>query len=85
MTADITRVREGNTGILYLQRSDGTTETFFPNCDLEHTRELLLEFQDLRDVDGRALKDGLLGGRPQLVSRHGVLPVLGAVLQDRTI
>jgi hypothetical protein len=58
MTVATTSVREGNTGILYLQRPGGGTETFFPDCDLERTRELLLEFQDLRDVDGRALKDG---------------------------
>jgi hypothetical protein len=58
MTSGITRVREGNTGILYLQRPGGVREPFFPNCDLERTRELLLEFQELRDVDGRALKDG---------------------------
>jgi len=55
MTVATTSVREGNTGILYLQRPGGGTETFFPDCDLERTRELLLEFQDLRDVDGRAL------------------------------
>jgi len=58
MKADAVRVREGNTGLLSLTGADGTTETFVPDCDLEHTRELLLEFQELRDSEGRALKDG---------------------------
>jgi len=57
MTPDVVRIREGNTGILHLRRPDGSSETFFPDCDLDRTRALLLEFQELRDFEGRALRD----------------------------
>ena len=51
------RVREGNTGILYLTGQDGKKDVYIPDYDLDKTRALLLEFQELRDGKGRCLKD----------------------------
>lgn len=51
------RVREGNTGILYLTDSEGKEERYIPDYDLDKARELLLEFQELKDGDGKCLKD----------------------------
>lgn len=50
------RVREGGTGILYLNGSP-VQERFIPNYDLENTRELLQAFQELKDSRGVSLKD----------------------------
>lgn len=51
------RVREGNTGILYLTDSEGNEERYIPDYDLDKARELLLEFQELKDENGKYLKD----------------------------
>lgn len=51
------RVREGNTGILYLTDSEGKEERYIPDYDLDKARELLLEFQELKDENGKCLKD----------------------------
>lgn len=51
------RVREGNTGILYLTDENGKEERYIPDNDLEKTRALLLEFQELKDLKGHCLKD----------------------------
>lgn len=51
------RVREGNTGILYLTDSEGNEERYIPDYDLDKARELLLEFQELKDVHGKSIKD----------------------------
>lgn len=51
------RVREGNTGILYLTDSEGKEERYIPDYDLDKARELLLEFQELKDVHGKSIKD----------------------------
>lgn len=50
-------VREGNTGILYLTDADGKIETYIPDYNLDKARELLLEFQELKNADGVYLKD----------------------------
>ncbi len=56
------RVREGNTGILCLTDLSGHREQYIPNCDLEPTRQLLLDFQNLRDSKGRFLTDNYRAG-----------------------
>jgi len=50
-------VREGNTGILYISGNGKDEERYIPDCDLEKTRLLLLEFQELKDNRGNQLKD----------------------------
>lgn len=50
------RVREGNTGILYLTDDTGKEERYIPDYDLDKARELLLEFQELKDVKGICVK-----------------------------
>jgi len=40
------KIKEGNTGILYLSKNNDTEEKYIPDSDLEKTRELLLEFQE---------------------------------------
>lgn len=50
-------VRAGNTGILYLTYPNGKQDRYIPNYDLDQTRELLLEFQELRDGSGVPLKN----------------------------
>ncbi|MBI1937715.1 MAG: hypothetical protein HYS25_06285 [Ignavibacteriales bacterium] len=57
MAVDRIRIKEGNTGILYLSKNNGTEERYIPDSDLEKTRELLLEFQELRCENGKLLKD----------------------------
>ena len=55
---------EGNTGILDYREDDGPTRQFIPFYDLDAARELLLEFQELKDPHGVALKDNyIVGGR----------------------
>ena len=56
MTRQI-RVLEGNTGILYLTDETGKVERYVPDYDLDKARELLLEFQELKDANGRRLKE----------------------------
>ncbi len=51
------RVREGNTGILYLSDAAGNEERYIPDYDLDKARELLLEFEDLRDDKGCLIRD----------------------------
>ena len=51
-----TIVHDGPTGILTLTDDIGTTD-FLPNCDLDAARDLLVEFQELKDSQGVALKD----------------------------
>ena len=51
------KIKEGNTGILYLSKNNDTEEKYIPDSDLEKTRELLLEFQELRCENGKLLKD----------------------------
>ncbi len=51
------RVREGNTGILYLTDAQRKEERYIPDYDLDKARTLLLEFQELRDVNGKSIKD----------------------------
>lgn len=51
----IWNVHEGLTGILTLS-SDGTEESFIPDYDQDEARELLLEFQELKDEAGSSLK-----------------------------
>jgi hypothetical protein len=51
------KVREGNTGILYLTDGSGKQERYIPNYDLDQARALLLEFQELGDTKGERLKD----------------------------
>jgi hypothetical protein len=51
---------EGNTGILEYREQDGPPQQFIPFYDLDATRELLLEFQDLKDSRGVALKDNYI-------------------------
>lgn len=50
-------VREGNSGILYITDKTGKQERYIPDYDLDKARELLLEFQQLRDKKGRSIKD----------------------------
>ena len=57
-TTEICKVEEGPTGILRLTRSDGSPETYLPNCDMDAAIELLKEFQELKDVaTATSLKD----------------------------
>lgn len=51
------KVREGNTGILYLTDESGEQERFIPDYDLDKARALLLEFQELKDFNGKSIKD----------------------------
>lgn len=53
----IYRAREGNTGILYLTDAEGKENRFIPDYDLDKARELLLEFQELKDARGKSIKD----------------------------
>lgn len=48
-TASQVYVREGNTGILYVTGDNGKQERVIPNYDLDESRDLLLEFQELLD------------------------------------
>lgn len=50
-------VFEGNTGILYLKKNQGKETKYIPDCNLEKTRQLLLEFQELKCVNGKSLKN----------------------------
>ena len=50
-------IREGNTGILYISQNGKNEEKYIPDCDLEKTRLLLTEFQELKDANGNYLKD----------------------------
>lgn len=69
--SSIRHVREGSTGILSIT-TDAREKTFLPDCDMDAARALLLEFQELRDIHGSALKDNYhLGDRnwyPAMVS-----------------
>lgn len=57
-TTKVCQVEEGPTGILRLTRSDGSPETYLPNCDMDAAIELLTEFQELKDVaTSSSLKD----------------------------
>jgi hypothetical protein len=51
------RVREGNTGILFMTDTEGHQDSYIPDSDLDKARELLLEFQELKDDEGRLLKN----------------------------
>ena len=51
------KVREGNTGILYITEESGKQERYIPDYDLDKARNLLLEFQELKDTKGNVLKD----------------------------
>ena len=51
------RVREGNTGILYLTDAAGKEERYIPDYNFDSARELLLEFEHLQDEKGRLIKD----------------------------
>ena len=89
----IQRVREGNTGILYLTsidrkgssvarsevaaygtgaKRDRDEELFVPNYDMDAARELLREFQELKQRDGCPLRASYKAGRynwyPAMVS-----------------
>jgi hypothetical protein len=57
MNHNTIKVREGNTGILYILNWEGNEERYIPNYDLNIARELLLEFQQLRDIEGNCIKD----------------------------
>lgn len=57
MAVDRVKIKEGNTGILYLSKNNGTEERYIPDSDLEKTRQLLLEFQELKCTNGKILKD----------------------------
>lgn len=63
---------EGITGILDYRDEAGRSQTYIPFYDLDAARELLLEFQELKDVSGVALKDNyIVNGRdwfPSVVS-----------------
>ena len=57
-------IAEGNTGILSLREDGAAPRQFIPFYDLDTTRELLLEFQELKDAHGVALKDNyIVAGR----------------------
>ena len=66
------KVREGNTGILYIIDQGCSRDKYIPNYDLEETRSLLLEFQQLKNTEGRFLKDNYwhegLNWYPSMVS-----------------
>lgn len=68
----ILTMREGNTGILYFQKNGKEEQRFIPDYDLEKTRLLLMEFQELKNTNGKSLKDNYkLGGfdwYPSMVS-----------------
>ncbi len=51
------KIREGNTGILYISQDGKAEQTYIPDSDLEKTRQLLLEFQELKCTNGISLKD----------------------------
>ena len=57
MKNKIIKIREGNTGILYISQDGKSEQTYIPDSDLEKTRQLLLEFQELRCTNGKSLKD----------------------------
>lgn len=67
----IWNVQEGLTGILTLS-TDSSTETFIPDYDQDKARELLLEFQELKDEAARPLKSNYHAERfnwyPSMVS-----------------
>lgn len=50
-------IREGNTGILYIQNESGDKEKFIPDCDLKESNRLLQEFYKLQAKDGKSIKD----------------------------
>src|ERR1700730_12105095 len=58
----IQTVREGNSGIPYLTNRRAE-ELFIPHYDMDAAIELLREFQELKQPDGRSLKASYRVGR----------------------
>lgn len=51
------KIREGNTGILYIKGENGYEDRFIPDCDLKESNRLLLEFYKLQSSDGKSIKN----------------------------
>ena len=51
------KIREGNTGILYITKDCGAEERYIPDYDLKESNRLLLEFYKLQSNDGKSIKD----------------------------
>ena len=51
------KIREGNTGILYIQSENGDEERFIPGCDLKESNRLLQEFYKIQSKDGNSIKN----------------------------
>ncbi len=56
MTPEPAAIREGATGLLTVSQH-GKSTTFIPDYDMDKARNLLLEFQELRDDRGVSLKE----------------------------
>ena len=51
------KIREGNTGILYITDASGNQDRYIPDRDLKESNRLLLQFYKLRSYDGQYIKD----------------------------
>lgn len=51
------KIREGNTGILYITDKNGEEDRFIPDCDLKESNRLLQEFYKLQSKDGKSIRD----------------------------
>lgn len=51
------KIREGNTGILYINEGETNPFTYKPDYDLDKGKELLIEFLNRKDIEGRKIKE----------------------------
>ena len=54
------KVKEGNTGILYITHENGSKEQFIPNYNLDDAHDLLIKFYKLKDSTGTILKNNYM-------------------------
>ena len=54
------KVKEGNTGILYLLDQSGNTRIYQPNCDLDKTQKYLYQFHDLATYNNKSINESFI-------------------------
>lgn len=62
MASDRIKIREGNTGILYWNNSNGMSGKYIPNYSLDDAKKLLLEFQEHENINNVPLKNNYVYG-----------------------
>lgn len=57
MAVNRVTIKEGNTGILYLSKNNGTEDRYIPDYSLDDAKKLLLEFQEHKSINNISIKN----------------------------